>query len=178
MLRRTFLSAVAGGFLGLVPARRAVAAPTVSPVPDYSGLAAAPAPAAAGERAIHYSRSKQRVSVLDADGSLIKSYFVSGNYGIPGAGSYRVYSKSPTAFSSKNPAVQWKYMVRFTKSPRGNPIGFHQIPVRCVNGKCSSVQGPGQVGTALSAGCVRQQPKHAKWLYGWAELGTLVVVTN
>jgi lipoprotein-anchoring transpeptidase ErfK/SrfK len=28
----------------------------------------------------------------------------------------------------------------------------------------------------MSAGSVRQRPHEARWLYGWAEIGTLVVV--
>jgi len=114
--------------------------------------------------------------VYDADGRHIRSYFVSGHNSLPRPSRYRVYSKSPTAFSSNNKDVQWTYMVRFARSSSGNPIGFHQIPVRCRNGACTPLQAGGQVGTAMSAGSVRQRPHEARWLYGWAEIGTLVVV--
>jgi hypothetical protein len=163
MRRRALLSGALGGLVGLLVPERA-AAQRAGDIPMT------------GEAMIVYRRGKQRVSVYDTDGSHIRSYFVSGHTGIPKPGRYRVWSKSPTAFSSKNPDLQWKYMVRFARSAKGNPIGFHQIPVKCRDGKCTSVQGPGQVGTALSAGCVRQRPKEARWLYDWAELGTLVIV--
>lgn len=160
-----------GGFLGLLPGGRALASPAAPQISDQARANAA------GERVIIYSLGIQRVSVFGDDAKLIKTYLVSGHKGMPRLGRHRVYSKSPTTFSSNNPALQWKYMVRFARSSRGNPIGFHQIPVRCINGKCTPVQGSGQVGSALSAGCVRQRPKEAQWLYQWAGLGTLVIVT-
>jgi lipoprotein-anchoring transpeptidase ErfK/SrfK len=163
MRRRVLLSAAVGGLIGLLPGGRAFARP-MGEIPIT------------GERMIVYRRGKQRLSIYDADGSHIKSYFVSGHKSQPRPGRYRVWSKSPTAFSSRNPDLQWKYMIRFARSAKGNPIGFHQIPRKCKDGVCTAVQGPGQVGTALSAGCVRQRPKDAQWLYKWAELGTLVVV--
>ena len=42
----------------------------------------------------------------------------------------RVYSRSMYTYSTANPAIKWRYMVRFAYGPGGGRIGFHEIPNR------------------------------------------------
>jgi lipoprotein-anchoring transpeptidase ErfK/SrfK len=63
-------------------------------------------------------------------------------------------------------------MVRFTVGPDGDNIGFHEIPK--VNG--TPIQSEAQLGQALSGGCVRQATPDAEHMWGWAPVGTKVVV--
>ena len=65
-----------------------------------------------------------------------------------------------------------RWMVRFTRGPSGDNIGFHEIPRR--NGV--PLQSDSQLGQALSAGCVRQSTADAQFMWGWAYIGTRVVV--
>jgi hypothetical protein len=165
--------ATAIGWRGLTAAHAAPAPP------DPTNLGQVLAGYRRPEPRIVYSISAQRVWVYDATGTRLRTYPVSGRAGNPSAGWYRVFSKAPQSFSTNNPAVQWNYMVRFAVSPRGNNIGFHQIPVRCgEDGSCRPLQSEAELGSPRSAGCVRQSARDARWLYGWAEIGTLVVVNR
>jgi lipoprotein-anchoring transpeptidase ErfK/SrfK len=65
-----------------------------------------------------------------------------------------------------------EYMIRFARGRR-LAIGFHSIPVRR-NGQ--PIQSEAQLGTPLSHGCVRQSLPDAAFLWGWAGVGTAVVV--
>jgi lipoprotein-anchoring transpeptidase ErfK/SrfK len=65
-------------------------------------------------------------------------------------------------------------MVRFTKGPGGDNIGFHEIPTN--NNTGNKVQSVDQLGTPLSGGCVRQSTPDAQYMWGFAGLGTKVVV--
>jgi lipoprotein-anchoring transpeptidase ErfK/SrfK len=71
-----------------------------------------------------------------------------------------------------NPAIRWRYMVRFVRTASGNNIGFHEIP----SGPGGRLQTDAQLGMALSSGCVRQSTPDAIFLYNWAPVGTTVVV--
>ena len=65
-----------------------------------------------------------------------------------------------------------KCFVRFTHGDTGAAIGFHDIPVDAG----APVQTVGQLGTPTSHGCIRQRTADAKALWGFAPVGTTVVV--
>jgi len=133
-------------------------------LPDNSG---------SGRRAV-YSKSRQRVWAVDSDGTVLKTHLVSGRlkWCDPRIGEYRVFSRSRYTNSIQNPAVKWGYMIRFTKGCEGGNIGFHEIPKKYG----VPLQSIWQLGTPLSAGCVRQATSDAQWMWNWAWVGTKVVV--
>jgi lipoprotein-anchoring transpeptidase ErfK/SrfK len=128
-------------------------------------------------KVIAYSVSRQRVWAIGPNFAVLRTWLVSGRYGNPRPGTYVVFSKSPWSFAAANPAVRWQWMVRFVKSKTGAHIGFHQIPVRCRDDRCVPVQSEAELGQPRSSGCVRQRASDAKWLYDWAPVGTMVLVT-
>ena len=65
-----------------------------------------------------------------------------------------------------------QFMVRFARG-RTLSIGFHSIPVRR-NG--TPIQTLEQLGTFRSSGCVRQSVDDAVKMWGFAGVGTPVVV--
>lgn len=129
----------------------------------------------AGRRAI-YSKTLQRVWTVEADGRVSASHLVSGRqtWNQPLAGTYSVFSRSAYTCNIKNPSICWRYMVRFTKGPSGDNIGFHEIPTDTRTGQ--RVQSESQLGTPLSSGCVRQATRDALYMWNWAPVGTTVVV--
>ncbi len=132
------------------------------PVPENAGQ---------GQRVV-YSNSRQRVWLVEADESLVDTYLVSGRRGVPRPGNYRVFSKSEKAWAGHG-GITMNYMVRFTRGRSGIPIGFHDLP-RYGNG--TPMQTAAELGQFRSAGCVRQHPDKAIFLYDWADIGTPVVV--
>lgn len=146
-------------------ARFAFAAPAASaipPLPEDSGF---------GKRIV-YSNSGQRVWLVDAKERIVDSYLVAGRKGVPSAGTYSVFSKSRHTRALYG-GITMGYMVRFTKTKITN-IGFHDIPLY-PGGR--PMMTDDQFGQYLSGGCVRQPNEKARLLYGWAPLGTTVVVT-
>lgn len=145
----------------------------------YAGMgrdaraAARPAPDESGEgRRIVYGVRAQRVWLIEADGSVLDTYLVSGRKNMPRPGTYKVFSKSVKAYALYG-GITMRYMVRFTRGPNGIPIGFHDLP-RHPNGR--PMQTSEELGTYQSGGCVRQDRGHAIQLYEWAPVGTKVVV--
>ena len=126
-------------------------------------------------RRIVYSKSQQTVWAYDETNTIIKMHRVSGRQdpNDPTPGTYQVWSRSLRTFSINNPSITWGYMVRFAKGDRGGNIGFHDIPYQYGR----PVQTTDQLGQALSGGCVRQAPEDAVWMWNWAQLGTVVIVT-
>ena len=133
-----------------------------------------PANSGSGRRAV-YSKSQQTVWAFDSNNNLIKQHRVSGKQAPldPRPGIYRVWSRSRHTYSINNPSITWGYMVRFAKGAQGGNIGFHEIPFQYGR----PVQSLAQLGQPLSGGCVRQALPDAQWMWSWAQLGTLVVVT-
>jgi peptidoglycan hydrolase-like protein with peptidoglycan-binding domain len=132
-----------------------------------------PVPANSGTgRRIVYSRAMQRIWAIEADGTVVKTHLVSGRLYEPYAGTYSVYSRSMYTYSTADPNVKWRYMVRFAYGPEGGRIGFHEIPTRFG----VPLQSESQLGQPLSGGCVRQSTADAIWTWNWAYLGTKVVV--
>ncbi len=133
-----------------------------------------PADGGNGRRVV-YSKSQQTVWAYDESNTIIKMHRVSGRQdpNDPTPGTYRVWSRSIRTFSINNPSITWGHMVRFAKGDRGGNIGFHDIPYQYGR----PVQTTDQLGQALSGGCVRQAYEDAVWMWNWAQLGTVVIVT-
>jgi lipoprotein-anchoring transpeptidase ErfK/SrfK len=131
-------------------------------VPDASGH---------GRRVV-FDQSDQRVWLVDASDTVVRTYLVSGSkHDNLQPGTYEVYSRSLDAVSFDGRETM-RYMVRFTQGKHA-PIGFHDIPRRPDG---SLVETRDQLGTPLSAGCVRQWEPDAKAMWRFAALGTSVVV--
>jgi lipoprotein-anchoring transpeptidase ErfK/SrfK len=126
-----------------------------------------------GRRAV-YSKTLQRVWAVDTDGTILLNTRVSGRLdpGYPSPGVYSVYSKALHTFAVQNPSITWDYMTRFANGPTGGNIGFHAIPYQYGR----PMQTVEQLGQPLSGGCVRMAPADAIWMWGWAGIGTVVVV--
>jgi lipoprotein-anchoring transpeptidase ErfK/SrfK len=133
-----------------------------------------PADSGSGRRVV-YSKSQQTVWALDDNNVVIKSHRVSGRQDPlhPSPGVYRVWSRSRYTFAINNPSITWGYMVRFATGGNGGNIGFHDIPLQYGR----PVQTLEQLGQPLSGGCVRQAADDAIWMWDWAGIGTVVVVT-
>lgn len=134
-----------------------------------------PANSGTGRRVV-YSKTHQRVWTVEADGTVSQTHLVSGRrtWDQPLPGTYSVFSRSSYTCNIKNPEICWRYMVRFTKGPGGDNIGFHEIPTNTRTG--AKLQSESQLGTALSSGCVRQATRDAIYIWNWAPVGTKVVV--
>lgn len=146
--------------------------PPPPPTPPASAFPALPAGSGFGRRIV-YSDDQQRVWLVEADERVSDSYLVSGRRGMPSPGTYSVYSKSPVAWAGHD-GITMRNMVRFARGA-DLAIGFHSIP-RFADGR--PLQSEAQLGTYRSSGCVRQADPKAEALYGWASLGTTVVVTR
>jgi lipoprotein-anchoring transpeptidase ErfK/SrfK len=132
------------------------------PVPANSGT---------GRRAV-YSKSQQRVWIVEAGENVIRSYRVSGRTDIPAVGQYHVYLRQASTFATHNPTITWIKMVTFTTGPNGGGIGFHEIPWQFGH----RVESEDQLGTPLSGGCVRQSVADAEFMWEWGQIGTQVNV--
>ena len=134
------------------------------PLPDDSGT---------GRRVV-YDRDGQRVWAVSADGEIIRSWLVAGSkYNNEVPGTHEVYSRSDmsTAWNGKAWLPQ---MIRWLKTDIG-AIGFHAIPLH-VNDN-SPYMTTDELGTRLSGGCQRQHNLDAQFMWGFATIGTKVVVT-
>lgn len=142
--------------------------PLPPPPPSDEDL---PANSGTGRRVV-YSIKAQRVWAVDETETVVKTHRISGRMDSPARGTYHVYSRSLSTCAEHNPAICWRWMVRFAWGPNGGSIGFHEIPFN--NGR--AVQTVEQLGQPLSGGCVRQSVEDAQWMWDWAQLGTTVVV--
>ena len=107
---------------------------------------------------------------VEATGELAKTHQVSGRRGVPNPGRYNVYSKSRYAWAPYD-GITMEYMVRFAREEW--PYGFHSIPI---NPDDSPLQTIEQLGTLRSGGCVRQNFDDAEFTFGWADVGTRVIM--
>ena len=132
---------------------------------------ALPADSGEGKRIV-FDQSDQRVWLVDSDGGVERTYLVSGSkFDNLQPGDYKVQSKQrhATAFDYSG---TMEYFVRFATG-YSEPIGFHTVP-KDNNGQLEQTKQ--QLGTPLSAGCVRQWPDDAIALWDFAPVGTPVVV--
>jgi lipoprotein-anchoring transpeptidase ErfK/SrfK len=147
-------------------------APLPPPPPTIPPEWFVPANSGSGRRVV-YSKSRQRLWVVDSSGKMIKTHRVSGRQTPldPRPGTYHVFSRSRYTYSINNPTIKWGYMVRFAHGAQGGNIGFHEIPTQYGR----PVQSVWQLGQPLSGGCVRQAIPDAIWMWNWAYVGTKVV---
>ena len=131
-----------------------------------------PAGSGKGRRAV-FSQSEQRVWIVGADGTVQRTYPVSGSdEDNLRPGTYHVYSKSRWAVGIDDSGVM-QYFVRFAHgTDNGASIGFHTIPTK--GGK--PLQTVAQLGQRLSHGCIRQKTDDAIAMWDFAGVGTEVVV--
>jgi hypothetical protein len=124
-------------------------------------------------RRVVYSESRQRVWLVNEDGTVARTYLVSGSiHDNLDPGAFNVYSRSEDAWGVDD-SGSMKYFVRFTEGDTGVAIGFHDIPVK----DGVPAQSESQLGTPTSHGCVRQRRADAIALWNFAPLGTSVIVT-
>lgn len=134
------------------------------PLPDNSG---------SGRRVV-YDRAGQRVWAVSGDEEVIRSWLVAGSkYSNERPGTHTVYSRSDmsTAWNGKAWLPQ---MIRYQKTDIGN-IGFHAIPLHVSDN--TPYMTTDELGTRLSGGCQRQHNLDAQFMWGFATVGTTVVVT-
>lgn len=139
-----------------------------------AGSDAPPLPPDSGSgRRLVYERSGQRIWAVDEDGTVIRSWLISGSkYNNETPGQHKVYSRSikSTAWNGK----AWlPKMVRWLKTDLG-ALGFHSIPLHVEDD--SPYQTETELGTRLSGGCQRQAPLDAEFTWDFAQIGTIVVV--
>lgn len=146
-------------------------APTTTTTVSPGANTDVPANSGSGRRVI-YAKRAQRVWQVNADGSVARTYRVSGRMDQPNPGTYKVWSRSSYTCSIGNSNTCMRWMVRFAHGPEGDNIGFHEIPRN--NGR--PLQSDAQLGTPLSHGCVRQSTADAQAMWAFAQIGTTVVV--
>ena len=130
-------------------------------LPDSSG---------AGRRVV-FSKSGQRVWLVDSKGRPLSTYLVSGSVTDNlSPGRYHVFSRSRWAVGVDESGVM-QYFVRFAHGPKA-AIGFHSIPTKLGH----PLQKITQLGTPQSHGCIRQKLSDAEQMWNFATNGTAVVV--
>jgi hypothetical protein len=136
---------------------------------------AVPADSGMGRRVV-YDMGQMRVWLVEADESVTRTYLVSGHEErvLPGTGTFWVYSRVRWNTVKDNPNVKLDFMIRFAIGDEGLSIGFHAIPRQGDN----YAQSTSTLGQPASHGCVRQAPVDAEFLWGWADIGTPVVVVD
>ncbi|MCZ4497684.1 MAG: murein L,D-transpeptidase [Marmoricola sp.] len=149
--------------------------PTATPRSTPAGTSADTAvalPASTGSgRRVVFSISDQRVWLVNAEGTPISTYLVSGSVTDNlKPGRYDVFSRSRWAVGIDDSGVM-QYFVRFAHGDNA-AIGFHSIPTK--QGK--PLQTEAQLGTPQSHGCIRQKTSDAERMWGFAPVGTDVVV--
>lgn len=160
----TPIQVIDGDFAAAVRGTTAQVAPTLPP--PNTGT---------GRRAV-FSIGQQRVWLFDASETLVRTFLVSARLDMPNVGTYRVFSRSAFTCSIAHPSVCMRYMIRFTKGPGGDNIGFHEIPRDYALPGDPWLQGESQLGQPISDGCLRESTADAQFMWNWAPVGTTVVV--
>jgi hypothetical protein len=129
-----------------------------------------PVASGSGKRVV-FSKSAQRVWLVNGTGTAVSTYLVSGSLTDNlHPGSYHVYSRSRWAVGVSDSGVM-QYFVRFAHGPHA-AIGFHSIPSKLG----TPLQKLSQLGTPQSHGCIRQKLTDAEKMWNFAKDGTAVVV--
>jgi len=146
----------------------------LSPVAS-AGDDAPPLPPNSGSgRRVVYDRAGQRAWAVAEDGQIIRSWLVSGSkYSNEQPGVHTVYSRSEMS-TAWNGQAWLPMMIRYQQTAIGH-IGFHGIPVHVSDN--TPYMTTDQLGTRLSGGCQRQHNLDAQFMWGFATVGTTVVVT-
>lgn len=139
-----------------------------------AGADAPPLPENSGSgRRVVYDRRGQRVWAVAEDGSIIRSWLVSGSkYSNETPGTHYVYSRSERSTAWNGKAWLPK-MIRYLRTDIGH-IGFHAIPLHVEDN--SPYQTEAELGQRLSGGCQRQANADAAFMWDFADVGTKVVV--
>ena len=139
-----------------------------------TGADAPPVPPDSGSgRRVVYERRGQRAWAIDDDGTVIRSWLVSGSkYGNEQPGFHKVYSRSERS-TAWNGQAWLPLMIRYQETHIGH-IGFHAIPLHVSDG--SAYMTEAELGTRLSGGCQRQANADAAFMWDFAQVGTTVVV--
>lgn len=125
-------------------------------------------------RRVVYDISDQRVWLVGDGNTLVRTYPVSGgDNDLLQPGDYTVFQRNRHAVSYDYRETM-NYMVSFAHGESAL-IGFHDIPAYQDG---TLAQTPAQLGTPLSAGCIRQQITDARAMWRFAPIGTDVVVTT
>ena len=131
---------------------------------------ALPADTGTGRRIV-FSEQAQRVWLVRENGSVRRTYPVSGSVEDNlDPGRYAVYSRSRWAVGVDDSGVM-EFFVRFAHGKHA-AIGFHTIPTKLG----TALQSRAQLGTPQSHGCIRQAKADAISLWNFAPEGTAVVV--
>jgi lipoprotein-anchoring transpeptidase ErfK/SrfK len=117
---------------------------------------------------IDINLARQNLSIFE-DGKRLGTYRVStGKRGMATpAGTFRVMSKAPRAYSKKY-NLYMPYWMQFT----GAGHGIHELP----EWKSGYKEGANHLGTPVSHGCVRLGIGAAKTVYDWSGIGTPIVI--
>lgn len=144
--------------------------PTAEPTTPEPDPLAVPADSGSGRRVV-FSEEAQRVWLLAADGTVRRTYLVSGSVTDNlQPGTYDVWSRSRWAVGIDDSGVM-EYFVRFAHGQHA-AIGFHSIPTKLGE----PLQTRAQLGTPQSHGCIRQALPDAVAMWRFASAGTTVVV--
>ena len=124
-----------------------------------------------GFKNIFVSIAKQRAYAYEGD-QLVYSFVVSTalpQYGTK-RGTFRIKTKMPEAYSSRWQLRMPYWMGIYDAGPSEN--GFHALPI---NRRGQRLWG-GLLGRPASFGCIILSQRDAATLYGWADMGTPVVI--
>ncbi len=122
-----------------------------------------------------YQRSTAHVWVIEADGRIVRDYAVAGRHGWPLVGTYQVYAKAASD-AVGGYGVTYDWVVSFAH--RGaTEISFHDVPRSTSTGVVVASE-VGLDSPVRHGGWIRQRDVDAQWLYGWAAIGTTVVVVQ
>ncbi len=124
-------------------------------------------------RRIEVDLSDKIVTVYE-DGKVIKTFRAcTGRPSAPTvAGRYKVKTKLDMAYASRWD-LQMPYWLGIYDAG-GSENGFHALPILS-NGQ---TLWRSALGTGCSYGCIVLDTPDAKWLYDWADIGTVVIVTK
>ncbi len=124
-----------------------------------------------GRKNIFVSIAKQRAYAYEGD-KLVYAFVISTalpQYGTK-RGTFRIKTKMPEAYSSRWQLRMPYWMGIYDAGPSEN--GFHALPINRRGQRLWS----GLLGRPASFGCIILSARDAATLYGWADMGTPVVI--
>jgi len=132
------------------------------PVPENSGTG----------RRIVYEMSAQQLWAIEADGTVARTYLVSGRRKgmlneLDQTGTFAIEKK--ITYWCLKAACHW--FLAFHHATHGW-IGMHAIPVH----KKKPDQKDSELGQPRSGGCVRASDENAFWMWNWGQIGDPVIV--